>query len=737
MMVRWDEVCLADHTWNTTVMTSSILRYIMSILAFAASSLGWGQFTPVPPDMTHVSQVNAAGQATFNWNPYVPIGTEVWENNRFQVYDLDLNLLSMNPHVIQDANSWATPAFLYDATEMALCVTGTLYTVDNGEQAQSDVASDLLCSIHLSLSEGPVPETVLLEWNSPYALTGAAAGGDFEIERLDDVTATWTLLASVPDSPDGGSYTDTPGACAPTLIYRIRQVASNGVDAHVSNEPGLEFGSTAGNIPTITHVDVNNGLAHVFWEFEPEPENLGYKIFKCTPNGSAEAATIFDNTVFDHVIPASDAGEDIERYEVAAMRCYNPDGTPSWDAPSECVSTILMRIQQQECSSLADLIWNEPTGMEGGVTGYTVQEWDAETATWNDFQTLDGATTSWTIEGDETNTDTLVYRVIAAGANGFEAISSVDSLTFEYPSELEDPVMRYASVLDESTVKLALATDETAEESTVYEFQRWDDVDSLWIPLPIESNEEDSENVTHVDVNLNTNRQTYTYRAVVFNACGDIINRSEEATTMLLQGFSHPEPQTFENNLLWTAYDGFEQGLDHYEVVRTSALHAQNSGSVIANTDALQKSHTDDVEQLFESNGLFCYQVLAIGNPLDNAVDTAKSNRLCLTQEPLVWIPTAFSPNGDDLNEWFPWPAGDAQVGFLGESRDGIPNFKLNIYSRWGENIFTSTSIDDPWDGRINGRLVPSGLYAVHVRYLDGAGGWHEQRVALTVLPGE
>ena len=121
--------------------------------------------------------------------------------------------------------------------------------------------------------------------------------------------------------------------------------------------------------------------------------------------------------------------------------------------------------------------------------------------------------------------------------------------------------MRYASVLDESTVKLALATDETAEESTVYEFQRWDDVDSLWIPLPIESNEEDSENVTHVDVNLNTNRQTYTYRAVVFNACGDIINRSEEATTMLLQGFSHPEPQTFENNLLWTAYDGFEQGL--------------------------------------------------------------------------------------------------------------------------------------------------------------------------------
>ena len=194
--------------------------------------------------MTHVSQVNAAGQATFNWNPYVPVGTEVWENNRFTVHDLDMNLLSVNPHVIQDANSWATPAFLYDATQMAFCVKGKLYTIDNGEQAFSDVESDPMCSIHLSLSEGAVPETVLLEWNSPYAVTGAAAGGDFEIERLDDVTATWTLLATVPDSPDGGTFTDVPGPCAPTLVYRIRQVASNGVDAHVSNEPGLEFGST-------------------------------------------------------------------------------------------------------------------------------------------------------------------------------------------------------------------------------------------------------------------------------------------------------------------------------------------------------------------------------------------------------------------------------------------------------------------------------------------------------------
>ena len=720
-------------------MKANTLHTIACMLAIQAGASAWAQFTPVPPDMTHVSQVNAAGQATFNWNPYVPVGTEVWENNRFTVHDLNMNLLSVNPHVIQDANSWATPAFLYDATQMALCVKGKLYTIDNGEQSFSDIESDPMCSIHLSLSEGPAPETVLLEWNSPYAVTGAAAGGDFEIERLDE-SAVWTLLATVPDSPDGGSFTDDlPGSCAPTFVYRIRQVASDGVNAHVSNEDGLELGTVAGGTPTITHVNVNDGQAHVFWEFEPEPENLGYKIFKCTPNGSAEVATIFDNMVFDHIIPASDAGEDIERYEVAAMRCYNPDGSPSWDAPSECVSTMLTSVNQRECTFLADIYWNEPTGLEGGVVSYTVQQWDTTAGSWSNLQTLGGSTTSMVIEGDSTSTETAVFRVLATGANGYESISSVDSLSFEYPDAPEDPIMRKVSVLDDNRVELVLDTDEDADETSEYQFQRWDPTDSVWVNLP----ETHLANggaplVKDVDVNLSTDRQTYTYRALAFNECGDVIAETQQtATTILLQGFSNPKVGTFENNLVWTTYDGFNQGIDRYEVYRKTTSDIQEEGSLLASTNVVQKNHTDDVSDMLNAPGLFCYRIEAVPNGNGDSSDKAASNWVCLTEEPLVWIPTAFSPNGDELNDWFPWPSGDAQVGFLGAPQGDNSNFELDVYSRWGENIFSSTSVDETWDGRINGKLVPAGVYAVHVRYLDGAGGWHQQRVALTVLPGE
>ena len=44
----------------------------------------------------------------------------------------------------------------------------------------------------------------------------------------------------------------------------------------------------------------------------------------------------------------------------------------------ECVSTILTSVNQRECPFLADLVWNEPTGLDGGVATYTVQQWDAD-----------------------------------------------------------------------------------------------------------------------------------------------------------------------------------------------------------------------------------------------------------------------------------------------------------------------------------------------------------------------
>jgi len=70
-----------------------------------------------------------------------------------------------------------------------------------------------------------------------------------------------------------------------------------------------------------------------------------------------------------------------------------------------------------------------------------------------------------------------------------------------------------------------------------------------------------------------------------------------------------------------------------------------------------------------------------------------------------VYVPNAFTPNGDGLNDEF-FPTG------VGVHPD---NFVFTIYDRWGEIIFRTTSLEDKWDGTAQEKggteIVENGVY--------------------------
>jgi len=49
---------------------------------------------------------------------------------------------------------------------------------------------------------------------------------------------------------------------------------------------------------------------------------------------------------------------------------------------------------------------------------------------------------------------------------------------------------------------------------------------------------------------------------------------------------------------------------------------------------------------------------------------------------------------------------------------EGINNFQLGIYNRWGELIWSTKNIMDGWDGRrqIGGQELPEGAYVYYVK---------------------
>jgi gliding motility-associated-like protein len=67
--------------------------------------------------------------------------------------------------------------------------------------------------------------------------------------------------------------------------------------------------------------------------------------------------------------------------------------------------------------------------------------------------------------------------------------------------------------------------------------------------------------------------------------------------------------------------------------------------------------------------------------------------------EPLVFVPNTFTPNGDGKND------------ILYVRSSILKDFNLRIYNRWGELIFETNRLDQGWDGSYKGKPCEQGVY--------------------------
>ncbi len=71
------------------------------------------------------------------------------------------------------------------------------------------------------------------------------------------------------------------------------------------------------------------------------------------------------------------------------------------------------------------------------------------------------------------------------------------------------------------------------------------------------------------------------------------------------------------------------------------------------------------------------------------------------------YVPNAFSPNGDGLNDIFK-PI---------TTNEGISTYTLRIYNRWGMEVFESGALLHGWNGTLKGQPAPVGTYVWKITY--------------------
>lgn len=98
-------------------------------------------------------------------------------------------------------------------------------------------------------------------------------------------------------------------------------------------------------------------------------------------------------------------------------------------------------------------------------------------------------------------------------------------------------------------------------------------------------------------------------------------------------------------------------------------------------------------------------------------VDSASLTVKVFNTLPTVFVPTAFTPNGDGRND------------VLRPIAAGMQRIELfNIYNRWGELVFNTSTSGKGWDGTINGEKQGAGVYVWMVKAIDYTGASYMQK---------
>lgn len=128
--------------------------------------------------------------------------------------------------------------------------------------------------------------------------------------------------------------------------------------------------------------------------------------------------------------------------------------------------------------------------------------------------------------------------------------------------------------------------------------------------------------------------------------------------------------------------------------------------------DSFIRPHLTVQKLKFDEPGVYDFEVFGISKNGCEAQDDISVTVLPI--DPTVFLPNAFTPNNDGLNDVF-------SPKLLIERGYSIDNF--SIYNRYGQLLFHSKGSEvKGWDGTFNGQLCPIGtyMYVLDVRFING-----------------
>lgn len=586
----------------------------------------------------------------------------------------------------------------------AISTNGGLYNSPN---------SDTLSSIFLIVTNLNNGKAELI-WNAIHNPELPSSSGWYMVYKSISA-GPWVLMDSMPYGQ--AFYTDTIYSCNAQIDYRI-EIADQSGCGSVSNTDGEQFEDILPPyIPEITYttVDTTNGNTFIEWNQNAAPDTDGYIVLQNQGGGWVILDTVYGigNTTYYNT--NSNADNESETYAIVAFDdCWSGTPlTPNTTPVGTAHNTIYLEQNLDICGQTIELSWNEYITWPGGVASYEL--WYQEN---NDpYQLLGTYSGNNLTEVQSVNRGSdYCYVVKAIGDNGLTSLSNKVCRFIQAPTTPTYNYLQTATVNNSGTVTIRARVDQTANLSKL-RLERATSASGPYKTAAISNVVANPVSLT--DSNVNTEEQSYYYRVLAVDSCGDIALVSNPGRTILLEVF--PNNEELEVDLRWNAYDQWDGNVAGYRIYR--GIDGVFDPNPIVTLFPSAREYVDDVSEFIDEPGEFCYYIEAFENPNSYGIDEVSySNNACAYLEPLVWVPNAMVIGGVN-NEFKP------SMSYI-----NFNDYQMYIYNRWGEVIFKTEDIQEGWDGRYHSNYVKSGVYVYHILYSSAEGKYFEKRGSVTVV---
>jgi len=482
--------------------------------------------------------------------------------------------------------------------------------------------------------------------------------------------------------------------------------------------------------PEIDYVTIDSvtGYTIIRWEPSNSPGISTYKIYTLDTETFPVSGTLLDS------VPASvhsysyDPGTTNPfTYTVTAVDGAGSESLLSGDSHKP----VKLTIAYDSCSGSMIIEWDKYKGWGNTLTGYRIwaklpehphtSKSTLKSHPHDQFillQSLDTNTLSF-VQEDIIENGNYDYVLEAYDNQGVSSTSNRVQYFTYMPPPPSFVNLDYVTVIDESTVDISFTADISGEIDD-FRVSRSGMRDGTYTPVATLENL--TEPTVRITDNIVTMGDQYFYKVEALNSCRNPILSSNTGNNILAMG----EAEGSMISIGWTPYREFGEGVAAYTVYRENQYGEYESvTSLPPSTTVFSENIRNIAGPGLKGEVHYFIEATENGtNPLGIS-GFSKSNEVIIPVETRIFIPNAFTPNGDDRNEVF--------IPIL----DFSPKeYKMFVFDRTGKALFRTTDPTLGWDGTLNGSSAKAreGVYVYHIEYLSYNGIRHVETGNVTLV---